>query len=205
MRLRAITKKREKYYFDIKDCPVFINDKTVALMNKKNSPLLLANSIARGLDDEDVFEFDYVMDKKERRFLGYIVYTNEFCIYHIEKKTLTPMRDINQYFILSNTVLSDVDELEQVRSQLRFKCDNNSFGFKRLIYFHGNRLYTDIKHLNNFVEMDKVSFLTGLTKGKVELPYGKKLSDGEIVLNDFHPMVRKHDGTFRELEDKDYE
>ena len=205
MRLRAITKNRQKYYFEIKDCPVYLNDKIVALMNKPGSPLLLANSIARGLDDEDIFEFDYVLDKDSRKFLGYIVYTTEFCIYHVEKGTLVPMRGIDNYTVLSNTVLSDVDKLEEVRSPLRFKCDSNSFGFRRIIYFHNNYLYTDIKHLNSFVDMNNIQFLTGLKKGRKEIPFGKKVPDGEIVLNDFHPMVKKHNNTFRELEAKDYE
>lgn len=205
MRLRAITRQKEKYYFEIKDCPVYLNDKIVALMNKPNSPLLLANSIARGLDDDDIFEFDYVLSKDTHKFLGYVIYTTEFCVYNMQTKIITPMCELDEYTVLSNTVLSDVELLDKVRSPLRFKCDENNFGFRRIIYFHENHLYTDIRRLNNFVDMNKIQFLTGLKKGKKELPYGKKVDGGEVVLNNFRPMVKLYDGTFRELEVKDYE
>ena len=205
MRIRGTTKTGEKYYFSMSDCPICINDRVVALVAKRNSPLLLLNTIVRGMDDEDIFEYDYVSCAKTKRFKGYVVYIDGFYSFNPKTKECVPLHEIEDFIILPNTTRTCVTELEEVRSPIKFMSNGDVFNFKRCVYFDKDIIFTDLTKLTKSANRNSISFLTGLEKGGKVLPFDKMVADGVIVLHNYRPMVKLHNGDYREVCDDDYE
>lgn len=205
MRIRGTTKTGEKYCFSMSDCPVCINDRVVALVAKSNSPLLLLNSIVRGLDDKDIFEYDYVSCSKTRKFIGYVVYIDGFYAFNPKTKECTPLGELEDFIVLPNNTRTCMTELEELRSPIRLISNGDVFSFKRCIYYDNDVIYTDLAKLTKLANRNSISFLTGLEKGGKVLPFDKMVSDGVVTLNNYRPMVRLHNGDYREVCDEDYE
>lgn len=204
MRLRALTLNREMVYFDIKDVPILINDTMFILASKENSPILLCKSIARGLDDLDIFETDFVMSINDKKVLGFIVYSDGFYIWHTNG-TLEPLRDIKKYEFYPNEQMYLVREMESSRSRIRFGVGTRRFGIDRIIYYDGDEIYISIKQSGPSINRNSVNYGTGVNTDVKELLYGQVLNNGEVVMNNYHPMLKLKDGTIRELEVSDYD
>lgn len=204
MRLRALTLNREMVYFDIKDVPILINDTMFILASKENSPILLCKSITRGLDNLDIFETDFVMSIDDKKVLGFIVYSDGFYIWHTNG-TLEPLRDIKKYEFYPNEQMYLVREMESSRSRIRFGVGTRRFGIDRIIYYDGDEIYISIKQSGPSINRNSVNYGTGVNTDVKELLYGQVLNNGEVVMNNYHPMLKLKDGTIRELEVSDYD
>ena len=204
MRLRALSTNRNIVYFNIKDVPILINDNMFILSAKNNSPILLFKSVARGLDDKDIFETDFVMSAETTRVVGFVIYIDGFYIWHTDG-TVEPLRDIDRYMFYPNEQMYLVKEMESYRSRIRFGSGSRRFGIDRIIYYNEDEMYVSIKQSGPPVNRHFVKYGTGVNIESKELLFGQVTSTGEIVLNKYHPMLKQADGTIRELEESDYE
>lgn len=204
MRMRGTTKTGEKYYFSMSDCPVCINDRVVALVARSNSPLLLLSSIVRGLDDEDVFEYDYVSDRRTKRFIGHVVYIDGFYVFNPKTKECIPMWELEEFDVHSNNPKATIPYIEEIRYSIKFISNGNVFDFRRCVYFSGDSIFTDLSKLTRAANRNDISFLTGLNDNGKFLPFDKMVSDGIVTLHDYRPMVKLHNGEYREVCDEDY-
>jgi hypothetical protein len=206
MILRAQTLKNKTVYFGVEDAPVCINDKQTILCNKQNSPILLSKTIARGVESREFFEFDFVCNRADSKFLGYVVYTDGFYIWNPkDSDNLIPIRSTDNYTFLENIRGYRIEELSRLRSCIRFKGNDRLFRLNRIMYSSRENIYIELKGCSGPVPITSIKMCTGIGVERKELAFGEYLKDGIIELHDFHPMVKLCDGTYRELESEDYE
>lgn len=205
MKLRGITLNREVLYFDMSDVPVILNDNVIVLARRENSPMLLAQSIARGTDDCELFETDFVFKDGQHGIVGFVVYIDGFYIWSSQEGTLIPLRDTTGYRFIPNTQMHRVQEMSKIRSKMRFGCGGRRFGIDRIIYYKNNELFITIKPSGTMIRLDSIGCCTGINTDKLELMFGQVIPTGRVVLEDYHPMLELHDGTVRELEESDYD
>lgn len=205
MKLRALTLSKKIVYFGLEEAPVSINERQTILCNQPMSPILLSDTIARVSDDKVVAEFDFVCNKEDCRFVGYVVYIDGFYIWNPKTGSLTPIRNTSEYRFIENLNAYRVRELNELRSSIRFKCKYRLFRLKKIMHSDGANLYIEIKGSFGPVPITETDMCTGIGSDRKELQFGKYLEDGVVVLHDYHPMVKLRDGTFREVESKDYE
>jgi hypothetical protein len=204
MILRAQTLQNKTVYFGVEDAPVCINNKQTILCNKPNSPILLTKTIARGTDSKELFEFDFVCSKGDCKFLGYVVYTDGFYIWNPKSQQLTPIRDASGFTFVENTRAYRVDDINAMRSSIRFSSGDRLFRLSRIMYSDRENVYIELKGCSGPVAINSIKMCTGVGADRKELSFDQYLPDGVIKLNNYHPMVKLADGTFRELESEDY-
>lgn len=205
MKLRGISNDRKPVYFDIKDVPVLLNDSTVVLTKRFNSPQIIAKSIMRGTDDNLLFESDFVMSITDRRLVGFVVYDDGFYIWDTMNDTLIPLRSVKDYVFVPNTQMYRLTDISGYRSRIRFKCGKRSFDIKRIIYSKGDELFITIMPSGSPIYISDTNFGTGIYVKNIEVGYGQYVKYGTVVLHDYHPMLKLFDGTYKELEEEDYE
>lgn len=204
MKLRGITTKHKPVLFSIEDIPVSINTKLLATIGKENSPLIIQNSVMRGTDDGLFFESDFVSRKEDLKFVGYVIYRDGFYIWYPKTDTYEPLRNVDKYVFTENLQMHRVKDIQDRKSTIRFMASNRLFAFERVMYGKGQELFIDLKESMKPIYFDDIKMCTGCIKDSYELVFGQTVSDGVIELHDFHPMVRKYNGEFRELEESDY-
>ncbi len=204
MKLRGLTLDKEVVYFDIKDVPVILNDNMVVLTKRKNSPILIAQSIMRGSDDGKVFESDFVFSDSQHGVVGFVVYKDGFYIYSNQANTLIPIRNTDGLRFVENTQMYKVSELEPYRSRIRFGSGNRRFYLNRIIYYKDDEMFITIKPSGSTITLESLKYCTGVNAEGLELVYDQVLESGKVIMNDYHPMLLKSDGTIRELEVSDY-
>ena len=116
MILRAVSLKDEFVYFHLTDIPVSINDKQLVLVKYENSPILKSFTVARGLDDKSIFEFDFVVEKKTNKFIGFIVYRDGFYAWNSARNTLIPLWELDDFDVYSNSKSYLLSDIMSVRS-----------------------------------------------------------------------------------------
>lgn len=205
MILRALTLDNETVYFTVTDAPVCINSKHTILCNKHNSPIIVSKTIARGPLEADLFEFDFVVDKETSKFIGYVVYTDGFYIWNPHNQEMTPIRDTSRYKFLDNTRAYRTDELNAIRSSIRFKGNDRLFRLNRIMYSDGEFVFVELKGCTGPIKLSRVMLCTGVGEDRNEMQFGQHLNDGVIELHEYHPMVKLYKGGYRKLEVKDYE
>lgn len=206
MRLRGLTPSRKAVYFEIDDVPICINDSMTILAKKPGSPLIITKSIMRGDDDGTFYESDFVMGGEHARFVGFVIYTDGFYIWHVLENKLIPIRETEGYTFIPNTQMYRIDDINKRRGRLRFKCNKVSFDISRIIYYSKHEMFITIKPMGQSIILGQISFGTGIfTKTGIELAYGQIVNDGIVVMKNYHPMLELIGGECRELEDGDYD
>lgn len=205
MRLRGITYNKSTVEFQVSDVPIFINSQSVILARKNNSPILRAQSIARGDDDGVLFETDFVIDKSSSKVIGMVVYTDGFYIWNPQDNTLIPIRSIDGLEFIPNTQMHRVMEMAPYRSRIRFGSGDRRFNLDKLIYYKGEELFITIRASGRPIRLDSICYGTGINSDNIELLYGQVIPNGLIILKDYHPMLQLPDGSVRELEESDYD
>ena len=206
MIFRAMTIDNKPFYFDVTDVPTDINSKYTILVRRPGTPLLYTRSIVRGPDSKEFFESDFVLQKEDNRFIGYVVYIDGFYIWSAKDKSITPLRDSSKYTFAFNIMLYKISDLYSVRSPINFIHDGRMFKLGRIMYGNDRELFIDLKSSRKPALLEEVRLCTGVGRDGVEFYYGQCLDDGVIVYNDYHPMVQMFgDNTYRELESKDYD
>lgn len=204
MILRAQTTSGKLIYFGLEDAPVCINDKQSILCNRPNSPIILSQTIARGLDDKSMFEYDFVMSVTGS-FVGFVVYRDGFYVWNGKTNILTTIRNTDNYKFVQNTPHYKTHEASKLASAIRFSNGSRLFRLNRIMYSDKENIYVELKGCTGPVNLTTMRLCTGVGNNRNELAFGDFLEDGEVVLHNYHPMVKLADGTFRELESKDYE
>lgn len=200
MRLRAVSLKGEFVHFKMSDCPVILSDKTVVLLNRPNSPILQLRSIARGLDDESLFETDFVLDGKDN-LLGYVVYDKGFKIYNPKTNDVEPFPE--DFKVLPNATVNTIPDTKYQNRVIWFVGKDTPFGIQSIVVAEGDTGYVFSKNLKS-IDLSNVKFTTGYRKNNTEICFGDQLSDGYVVMHDNHPMVKTKQG-FRELRRDEYD
>ncbi len=204
MILRAQTVKNKMTYFGVKDAPVCINDRQSVLCNVPKSPILLTKTIARGTENKELFEFDFVVRKFDSKFVGYVIYIDGFYIWDPKTNAKMRIRDSSLYSFYENTVSYRIDDLVRLRTPIRFSNGKRRFDLSRIMYSDREKLYIELKGSTGPVDISSVRMGTGAGSGRKELVYGDYLSDGVIMMHNLQPMVKLANGEYRELEAEDY-
>lgn len=204
MKLRGLTPNRKPVYFCIDDVPVCINDSMTILARKPNSPLIISKSIMRGDDSGDFFESDFVIGSMGK-FIGFVIYTDGFYIWNVFADKIIPIRKTDNYSFVQNTQMYKLDDINQRRGKLRFKCNRYSFDINKIIYYKKSEMFITVKPSGTPIILGQINFGTGIFVDNIEIHYGQVLNDGIVVLNNYHPMLKLPGGKCRELEDSDYD
>ena len=205
MKLRGLTLDREIIYFDVTDVPVMLNDNMVILAKRKNSPIIVAQSVSRGSDDGKIFETDFVFSDSQPGVIGFVVYTDGFYIWSNQEDVLIPIRNTDGLRFVSNTQMHRVSEMLSRRSRIRFGSGSRRFYMDRIIYYKDDELFITIKSSGPPITLNSLRYGTGVNADVHELMYGQVLECGKIIMRDYHPMVELYDGNVRELEVSDYD
>ena len=203
MRLRGITLEGEAYFFELNDCPVIINDTTIALVNKPGSPLLRANSIARSSVETGICETDFVMTKSNK-FVGYIVYDNRFRIWLTGLNVTVPFDDVDKFIIQENTGTKDIEIMNQFRSPILYKYGDFTFNINKVIRIVNNKVIVYNKLLREIYVRD-VNLCTGLTYNGIPIAFGETVPNGKVVLHHNKPMIKIGDDVYKEFEKGEYD
>lgn len=205
MKLRGLTLDRNVVCFNLSDVPVIINDSMLVLAKRKNSPILLSQSIARGSDDGKFFETDFVMSDSRHGVVGFVVYKDGFYIWDSQENILIPLRNTDGLRFIPNTQMHRVKEMEPFRSKIRFGSEGRRFGIDRIIYYSGSEIFITIKPSGPPIYMSSLKYGTGINVENKELLFGQVVDAGIIVMHDNHPMLKVSGGEIRELEVSDYD
>lgn len=190
MNLRAISTSGKIVYFDISDFPVYINDRLVLLLNRKYSDILDAKTISRGYMSDDgssMYEFDFVVNESFN-IIGRVVYTDHFAIY--ADGNLLEFSDLENYKICQNYKTRIVDELNSVRSPIKFCANGKPYFLKRLMYGNGDRLYLSLKESIKF-DSNSLRLSTNIKANEDgdEYWFDQYTEYGKVVINNFIPSV----------------
>lgn len=203
MRFRAVTHDYKLVYFGVEDAPVAINDKSSILVNRKNSPMILSKSIVRGTDD-GIFESDFVTWEDNMTLVGFVVYRDGFYVWDYKRDNLIPLRDRSKFVFTENTRLYRIDDINKMKSPIKFYGGNRVFRLNRIMYSKDNNLFVEVRNCKGGVNINEVKLCTGLEFDHTELYYGQHIGDGVVEFHNYHPMIKTLSGEYREVEDTDY-
>lgn len=203
MLLRAITMTGELFQFEVKDCPVMVNDTTIALINLPNSPLLKAGTIARGDEETGIFEGDMVVDENNQ-LIGYIVYDAGFKVCK-DTGEILPLDVIGKHNVITNSHTTVFNKLGNYYLPVRLKDGDFTFNLLQMVRVKDGMI-TVYHKLIKSIYLATTRICSGLNKNGVEVAFGDMVKDGTIVLHDLHPMVLLDNGNYRELQEgEDYD
>lgn len=205
MKLRALTIGRDVVTFSVADVPVAINDTMIVLARKKNSPILLTQSVARGVDSGEFYETDFVLSDDRHGVLGFVVYKDGFYIWDSQEDILIPLRNTDGLRFIPNTQMHRVREMEKYRSKIRFGSGGRRFSMDRIIYYKGDEVFITVKPSGPPINLSSLKYGTGINSDNRELLFGQVIEAGKIVMHDYHPMLQLPGGKLRELEVSDYD
>ena len=175
-RYRAIKKRcfNENiwYLFQPKDCPALLWNDTFFLAGKPSSPVMLFDTIVRGLPDFDLFEGDYVYDTDDGKLLGIAVYHNGFYVQKIGSDIRKPIPFEHIYV--------EKGDMESVKALQQFKRTPISFKYLDVVF-----------ELDAFVSVEGLTLCT-IVSGKC---YMVNLSGvKELLYYDETTGIRGYDG-----------
>ena len=204
MRFRGITLHGKPYEFSIKDCPTQLNDKMTALSNKPGAPLLYTRSLSRVSDDLVVREYDMVYETSTKRFIGFVIYRNGFCV--LVKKTgeVIPISELEDFSLCGNESVSIMTELSRSSQTIRWKSGHDTFSIYDMLKIIDNCVFC-CTLLTKPIDINSALLCTGLTKGGVHICFGDIMSDGIVELHHYKPMVRTSAGEYREFMEGEYD
>ncbi len=200
MILRGITLDRSPYEFTIYDCPVRINDKHTALVNKINSPILVTDTIVYG-DGEGLYESDFAFNASNK-FVGFVVYVDRFYVYDIFNKELIPYS--KEFHTSFNGGSKFVKEFGKIRYGIVLKASGIVFDLSVLVCVDKGKIRISTQLMKE-IPISNLRYCTGLTFGKRPIAFGDGVSDGIVELHNYHPMVKMDTGEYRELRSSEYD
>ena len=199
MRLRAISMAGDYVFFEMRDCPVILNDRAFILLNRPNSPILQLGSIARGTDDERMYEGDFVLDG-QYNVIGYVIYNKGFKVFTLDENVI-PMQE--DFKVLSNSTVLTSKIMKSSKSPMVFVSDDISFTMYSLVTCEKDVGYVFSKNLKS-INLDQVKFATGYRMNGKDICFGDELKGGLVVLHDCLPAIKTDDG-FQRLMEGEYE
>lgn len=198
MRLRGITLQGKPYLFSLEDCPVTINNETVALINKPFSPLLKANSLVLGNEKTGLFEGDFVIDSKTHKLIGNVIYDKGFKILLLDNNGIKNVSEINSFYTMVNSNNHDLKKLEEYKYELRFKVNDFTFTIDKLVRVDDGHA-TIYSQLLRKIPVSNIKVCTGLIIDKRHIAYGDILQGGIVECHNNVPMIKTADGVFKEI------
>ena len=199
MRLRALDRKGVAHVIELSDIPVHFSNNDILLLNRPGTPLLRADTLARGLDDKDIFEYDIVKDKDTGKFLGYVIYIDKFYLCMSDTGELIQLTDESNYKYITCHKLPKKEAVWKKRVPIMLVCENRTFALKRMMFSKDDKVVIYMKKGRKNPSIDSVKFyaleLNGTSYG-----YGDKLGKGTIVLHNFKPMLKTNIGSYVEIE-----
>lgn len=199
MHLRGITLKGKPYLVSLKDCPIILNSKTVALINKPFSPLLMADSIVLGNEKTGLFEGDFVFDSKTHKLLGNIIYDKGFKILLLDSDKIINVDTIGPFYTMVNSDKMGIKRLADIKSDLRFKADDFTFTIDKLVRVDNGNV-TIYSQLLRKIPVDDVKICTGIYIDKNPVAYGDILQGGIVECYNNLPMIKMANGKYKEIE-----
>ena len=129
MDLLGITFDNESIKIKVEDCPIKIDNNTIVLLNKNNSPLVYAYSIRRCTDA--VEEFSYVFDNNSS-FIGYVIYKDSsFKIYNPYNDNWSELK--NEYTYRKCTNVNIMRKLEKISDEIKFSVDGKWYQLRKIV------------------------------------------------------------------------
>lgn len=190
MLLRGTTVDMKACLFQLEDIPVKVNQEFVALLARKGSSLIIADSIVRGCEDGGYFEGDMVLDK-EFSFVGTVVYNKGFMLYDIKDKVLKPMPDLNTVNIEEDlrVNLNLAKECKQYRTNVTWVFDDTRVDISNIVTGkNGKIVVTNYK--SRYLSIKKFRLFTGIVIDDNMICFGDTINGGTVVLHNGVPMIK---------------
>lgn len=203
MIFRATTIQDKPYYFNITDALVSINDKLSIFIKKPGSPIVYTKSVVRGTDDKTMFETDFVM--LDNRFIGYVIYIDGFYVYNDKTGLKKRITAEDNYIFVANIMRHNLDVLNEVRSPINLICGSKIFSIFKVLYASEDELFINLKQTRKPIYIDEVKLCTGIPNEKEEYYFGQAAEAGVVMLHNYRPVIMRCNGTYKELEMRDYE
>lgn len=199
MLIRGTTVDMKPYIFTIDDIPIKITEESVALVGKKGTPLLIANTIVRGLDDGSVFEGDLVLDKS-LNYLGTVIYRKGFMMYSPKEKGLVSLPDKSEV-VFESDLRVKLEGVEGFSVEPVMWVYNEQVVLIRHIVIGANGKICTTANMNRKVSTRKFKLYTGINVDGRHLCYGDTYLGGIIELHNYKPMIRKLNNEYIEIEE----
>lgn len=197
MILRGITFNGAPYMFNIEECPVLLNENTMALVNKKFSPLIRPSSIVLGNEETGLFEGDYVIDSHSHKLIGNIIYDRGFRILLLDSGRIINVEDADSFYTTVNAKFCNQENIYKYHPDILFKANGMIFTLDKLVCVNGDKLVVYLKLLEGIYIRD-IRLCTGIIKRNIPIAYGDMFDGGIVVLKDNVPMVKTKNG-FKEI------
>ena len=204
MRFRGLTLHSRPYEFSIKDCPTQLNDKMTALSNKPGAPLLHTRTLSRVSDDYVVREYDMVYETSTKRFIGFVIYKNGFCVLVKETGEIIPLSELENFSLCGNESISIITELSRSSQTIRWKSGNDTFSIYDMLKIVDNCVFC-CTLLTKPIDINSALLCTGLTKNGIHICFGDIMADGIVTLHNYKPMVKIGKNKYRELLEGEYD
>lgn len=198
MNLRGVTVLGEVITFTLTDCPVVVSNCQVALFGKQWSPILDLRTITRGVNG--VYEGDIVVDEHTKKEIGYIVFSEGFCIYTLEGNLEKFSTKVHISVKTGNRKTIQMVTALHCRTALDFTYQHLTLTLDSFVTKVGNSLA--VRNTTELIAPWKIRFSTGFVdKKKHELiSFGQKFCGGVVVLQNMDVCVQYSDGSFELLE-----
>lgn len=203
MKLRGLSLSGDLVIFDVKDVPARINDKMTVLTGRPNSPIILTHTIVRGLDDESLFESDYVVDENGS-VIGMVIYSAGFKIWD-GKESITDLSLYDNISFQANKNAYKISEMESLRDRISFNSNGHQFVLSRIIFCsEGDTLWIGVKSPSSYVSLKDTRYCTGVRGPEREYYFGQKVKGGIVEMHDYKPMLRLPNGSYEILKEESY-
>ena len=202
MVLRGISLKASPVLFDLKDCPVVLNSELIALINRPYSPLLRADSIVLGDEENGLFEGDYVFGSDKHNLIGYIIYLKGFKVLDARTNEVLELKDIGDYYTRVNSSKRGLNIIKPYRFRIEYKYQDYTFDISKLLRVD-NGIITIYKKLLEPIKIEDVKLCTGFTDNGDVLSYGDVYGDGVICYHDLKPMIRTSKNSFIDIVERE--
>lgn len=197
MNLRGITIGGKILSFTFADCPVVVTDSQVALFGRVWSPILDLKTITRGT--AGIYEGDIIVDKSTGEELGYVIFSEGFCLYTSEGnlKKIPPRNHISVK--TGNKKTMQFVTALHCRTILCFTYKHLVLTIDSFVTKVGSSLA--IKEISELIAPWKVRFSTGLIDERKHklISLGQNFYGGIIILQDMDIYVQYPDNSMELL------
>ena len=196
IKFSAVTKRGDLIYFTLEDCPVYLNDSLVILAKHEGSALLLADTIVRYDDENDIAEGDKVY--YDNNLIGWVIYKCGFVLQdlkgNLKELNLSKHIKVKKGGNMSRQKIKEFGNFEPIL--LKYK--SRKFSLRAILqYDNGFIVIHSQDDYHRKVVADDIKLLTGVD----DYCYGDCTDDGgRVVLHDLRPCVAKGNG-FTNLSD----
>lgn len=189
-RMRAFTHDGSLYTFSMLDVPMHISENEFVLALKRDSPILLADRIMRGMDILSLFEGDII----ESDGIKYVIqYMRGFraCSSDNDIKFLYELKD---YSVVGNIFNMDFPRKVPLRKKLNFRYRNSKIKLEDITGTYKG--YAIVRGITTRLDPCELQQDAGLTYKGNTVFFGDIVDGYTLDMYYGRPVIRKPDGIY---------